>query len=136
MVSRRNNKGKIALQYVPSSWLYRLAKVGELGNDEYEEGNRATGFGKENWRESIGTDDHDAFLRDRTESLYRHLADHLAYLEGVKKHPYDEKALSQGKKILSLDQIMFNAGILGEYINYKERTKEKLKAAVKKLKAK
>lgn len=62
----RFNTGKLRVGLIPWQFIEELTKVFTRGAVKY------TAW---NWTKSLNTDDHDAFVADRQESMLRHLLD-------------------------------------------------------------
>lgn len=60
----RYNSDKVRLSLVPGLFITELAKVFEAG---------AVKYAVNNWMKSLNTDDHSNFVRDRFDSLLRHV---------------------------------------------------------------
>lgn len=71
----RYNNGKPRLSLVPMQWVRGLAELCAIGAEKYA---------VDNWKLSYKTLDHDAFVQDRKDSAYRHLA---AMLQGEQRDP-------------------------------------------------
>lgn len=63
----RFNTGKLPLNLVPYEMLEGLAKVLGFG---------ATKHGRDNWKGSLNTDDHESYRYDRLESAKRHVLEY------------------------------------------------------------